>query len=149
MALGAMERFPELSIKIVGCGLKYFNPHKFRSKAMIEFSEPYEVPRELVEEYKTDKREAVSKLLKRIERRMRDVVFHADNYEELQSIYQARRFYISPEEEKNMSKTEINNLYKKFTEGYDQLQNEPEVRKLIHEIKHYRKEIKSIGIFDY
>lgn len=27
MALGAMLKYPELKIKIVGCGLKYFKPH--------------------------------------------------------------------------------------------------------------------------
>lgn len=68
MALGAMLKYPELKIKIVGCGLKYFKPHQFRSKAIIEFSQPYEIPNELVELYKVDKKEACGQLLKRIER---------------------------------------------------------------------------------
>jgi glycerol-3-phosphate O-acyltransferase/dihydroxyacetone phosphate acyltransferase len=30
---------------------------------------------------------------------MKEVTLHADNYEELQAIYLARRFYLSPDEE--------------------------------------------------
>lgn len=90
MALGAMQKYPDIKIKVIGCGLKYFKPHSFRSKCILEFSEPYEIPQELVEMYTADKKEACSQLLKRIERKMREVTFYADNYEELQSIYLAR-----------------------------------------------------------
>lgn len=67
MALGAMEKYPDLKINVIGCGLKYFKPYQFRSKAIIEFSEPYEIPQELFEEYKIDKKSACSKLLKNVE----------------------------------------------------------------------------------
>jgi len=51
-------------------------------------------------------------LLKRIERKMKEVTFYADNYEELQAIYLARRLYLHPDEEKKLTKEEINELYK-------------------------------------
>lgn len=44
MALGAMAEKPGLKVNIVGSGLKYFNPSKFRSRAVIEFGVPYEIP---------------------------------------------------------------------------------------------------------
>ena len=51
MALGAMARDPKCRIAVVACGLKYFKPHAFRSKVIIEFSRPYRIPTELVREY--------------------------------------------------------------------------------------------------
>lgn len=86
MALGSMLKFPNLKVNVIGCGLKYFKPHKFWSKAIIEFSEPYEIPQELVDLYKVDKKEACGQLLKWIERKMMEVTLHADNYSELKSI---------------------------------------------------------------
>jgi glycerol-3-phosphate O-acyltransferase / dihydroxyacetone phosphate acyltransferase len=90
MALGAMLKYPDLKITIIGCGLKYFKPHQFRSKAIIEYSTPYEIPKEMVELYKTDKKEACGQLLKQIEKKMKEVTLHAENYEELKSIFIAR-----------------------------------------------------------
>lgn len=56
--LGAMTKYKDAKIKVVACGLKYFNPSKFRSKMILEFSTPFEVDSNLVEEYQTDKRAA-------------------------------------------------------------------------------------------
>ena len=50
--------------------MNYFHPHKFRSRAVIEFGAPVDVPEELVELYKGgERREAVSRLL--------DIVYQA------------------------------------------------------------------------
>jgi glycerol-3-phosphate O-acyltransferase/dihydroxyacetone phosphate acyltransferase len=48
MALGAMAKDPKCKISIVACGLKYFEPHHFRSKVIVEFSRPYRIPVETV-----------------------------------------------------------------------------------------------------
>ena len=42
-ALGAMNTYSELEINLVPVGLKYFKPHQFRSKAILEFGEPFKV----------------------------------------------------------------------------------------------------------
>ena len=33
-----------MPVKLVPCGFNYYNPHKFRSKAILEFGPAYEVP---------------------------------------------------------------------------------------------------------
>lgn len=66
MALGAAVKYKK-RIFLQPVGLNYFKGHKFRSKVLIEFGVPLEVPKELVELYPTNKREAISKLLIRIE----------------------------------------------------------------------------------
>jgi len=81
MALGAMTKNCK-PIRIVPCGFNYFEVeifykevfwrlkkgHKFRSKAIIEFGTPYEVPQKLVATYLKDKKHAISSLLTQIEK---------------------------------------------------------------------------------
>ena len=67
MALGTMEKY-NVPVKLVPCGFNYYNPHKFRSKAILEFGPAYEVPMEMVELYRKDKKKAISILLSNLEK---------------------------------------------------------------------------------
>lgn len=50
--------------------MNYFHAHKFRSRAVVEFGNPIEVPRELVAQFKAgQRREAVGALL--------DIIYNA------------------------------------------------------------------------
>ena len=63
MALGAFAENPNCGVKIVPCGMNYFHAHKFRSRAVVEFGSPIEIPPELVEMYKRgERREAVAQV---------------------------------------------------------------------------------------
>ena len=57
-----------MPVKLVPCGFNYYNPHKFRSKAILEFGPAYEIPAELVELYRHDKKKAISILLSNLEK---------------------------------------------------------------------------------
>lgn len=83
MAMGAMARDPNCRISIIACGLKYFKPQKFRSQVIVEFSQPYRIPLDLVERYKKNKRDACGELLVEVERKMREVTLNAPSYKEL------------------------------------------------------------------
>ena len=64
MALGSLAANPESGLKIVPCGMNYFHAHKFRSRAVVEFGSPIEVPKELVDMYRNgERREATRQLL--------------------------------------------------------------------------------------
>jgi 1-acyl-sn-glycerol-3-phosphate acyltransferase len=52
MALGTLAENPDCGLKIVPCGMNYFHAHKFRSRAVIEFGTPIDIPPELVEQFK-------------------------------------------------------------------------------------------------
>ncbi|KAJ1673792.1 Glycerol-3-phosphate/dihydroxyacetone phosphate acyltransferase, partial [Spiromyces aspiralis] len=96
MALGAMSANPDLNIKIVPTGLNYFHPSKFRSRAVIEFGYPIEVPREMVELYKRGgdgKRRACNELLETISEALKNVTINTPDYETLQLIQAGRRLY--------------------------------------------------------
>ena len=67
MALGAMEKY-NMPVKLVPCGLNYYNPHKFRSKVLLEFGPAYEIPIELIELYRKDKHKAIAVLLENLQK---------------------------------------------------------------------------------
>jgi glycerol-3-phosphate O-acyltransferase/dihydroxyacetone phosphate acyltransferase len=86
MALGAMANDSTVKVKIVPVGLSYFHPHKFRSRAVVEFGSALDVPPELVEMFKeggSQKREAVSKLLDVIYKGLKTVTIRAPDYDTL------------------------------------------------------------------
>ena len=87
MALGAMANNPAVKVKIVPVGLYYFHPHKFRSRAVVEFGHAMDVDETLVELYKKggkEKREAVGKLLDVIYDALKTVTIRAPDFEMLQ-----------------------------------------------------------------
>lgn len=86
MALGAMANDPHVKVKIIPVGLSYFHPHRFRSRAVVEFGTALDVPPELVNMYKeggVQKREAVSKLLDYTYDALKTVTIRAPDYETL------------------------------------------------------------------
>lgn len=90
MALGAMANDPSVKVKIVPVGLSYFHPHRFRSRAVVEFGSAMEVPEQLVEMFKqggNSKREAVSKLLDLVYDGLKTVTIRAPDYDTLMVSY--------------------------------------------------------------
>mmetsp|Transcript_26571 Transcript_26571/g.26447 ORF Transcript_26571/g.26447 Transcript_26571/m.26447 type:complete len:378 (+) Transcript_26571:685-1818(+) len=143
-----MSKYKDTKIKVIACGLKYFNPSRFRSKMILEFSTPFEVDSKLVEEYQKDKRSACGKFLSHTEKKLRSVTFTAPNYRELKNIYLARRLYIPSSEIGNYSQEEINELYKRFFKGYQEMRKRPEVENLMEEVYEYGRDLKSLGVKD-
>ena len=83
MALGAMASNPDLRVRIVPVGLSYFHPHRFRSRAVVEFGAPIEIDRELVGMFGEGggkKREACGQLLEQIFEGLKSVTLRAPDY---------------------------------------------------------------------
>lgn len=95
MALGAMSNDPNCNVKIVPCGMNYFNAHKFRSRAVIEFGHPIEITQDLVKKYNSPEtnRESVKELLDTITTGLRAVTVNCQDYETLMVVQAARRLY--------------------------------------------------------
>lgn len=86
MALGAMASNPDLRVKIVPVGLSYFHAHKFRSRAVVEFGAPLDIPPELVTQFSQggkDKRAACGKLLDVIYEGLKTVTLRTPDFETL------------------------------------------------------------------
>jgi 1-acyl-sn-glycerol-3-phosphate acyltransferase len=52
IALGAMAKYPHRNVRIVPVGLNYFNGHRFRSRALVGFGDPIDIPKELCADYR-------------------------------------------------------------------------------------------------
>jgi glycerol-3-phosphate O-acyltransferase / dihydroxyacetone phosphate acyltransferase len=84
MALGALAANPDCNVKIVPCGMNYFHPHKFRSRAVVEFGDAIEVPPELLELYKKgERRDAINSMLQIIYQALIAVTVTAPDYDTL------------------------------------------------------------------
>jgi len=81
MALSSLASNPYLPLRIVPCGLHYTHGHKFRSKAGVQFGEPVQIPRYLVEMFKRgEEKEAVKELKDLVYHRLRDITLnHPDS----------------------------------------------------------------------
>ncbi|KAL7417092.1 glycerol-3-phosphate O-acyltransferase [Mrakia frigida] len=150
MALGAMQADPKLRVKIVPVGLSYFSAHKFRSRAVVEFGAPIDVPLELVAEFGKggkEKRAACGQLLEVIYEGLKTVTVRTPDYDTLVVIQAGRRLYRSPGQHPTLGQTvELN---RRFIEGYLHYQHEPRVVKLREHIITYNRKLRNLGLRDH
>ncbi|RHZ45378.1 hypothetical protein Glove_680g77 [Diversispora epigaea] len=150
MALGAMANNPNLDVKIVPCGLNYFHAHQFRSRAVVEFGSPIQIPSELVNKYRkdgTEKREACSKLLEIIYDGLKSVTVNTPDYDTLMVIQAARRLY-KPEHSK-LELTDVTELNRRFVNGYIKFKDDPRVQEMNRKVNSYNQSLKYFGLRDH
>ncbi|KIP09126.1 hypothetical protein PHLGIDRAFT_116689 [Phlebiopsis gigantea 11061_1 CR5-6] len=150
MALGAMVNNPDVKVKIVPVGMSYFHPHKFRSRAVVEFGHAMDVPETLVEEFKLGgchKREAVSKLLDLIHDGLKTVTIRAPDYDTLMLIQAARRLYVTPGQ--HLTLGQVVELNKRFLEAYVEFKDEPPVQRLREDVLKYNRILRDLGLRDH
>ncbi|KAF9169922.1 hypothetical protein BGX21_009592 [Mortierella sp. AD011] len=150
MALGALAANPSLDLKIVCCGLNYFHPHRFRSRAVVEFSDPLTVPPELVEMYRkggADKREACGKLLDTIYDTLKNVTLNAPDYETLMVIQAARRLYKPTHRKLQIS--QVVELNRRFLAGYLHFKDNSKVIETKDKVMHYNTQLRYHGLRDH
>ncbi|OCF30421.1 glycerol-3-phosphate O-acyltransferase/dihydroxyacetone phosphate acyltransferase [Kwoniella heveanensis BCC8398] len=150
MALGATAQNPDLNVKLVPVGLSYFHPHKFRSRAVIEFGPPQSVDPELVELYKqggAKKREACGKLLEQVHDGLRAVTLRAPDWETMQVIQAARRLYRIPGQ--HLTLGQVVELSKRFMEGYLNYKDEPKIIDLRQKVLAYNRLLRDMGLADH
>ncbi|KAF9914242.1 hypothetical protein BX616_008666 [Lobosporangium transversale] len=150
MALGALDANPSLDLKIICCGLNYFHPHRFRSRAVVEFGEPITVPPELVEMYRKggpDKRKACGKLLDTVYEGLREVTLNAPDYETLMVVQAARRLYKPPHQKLQLS--QIVELNRRFVAGFLHFKDNPKVLEVRNKVVHYNTQLRYHGLRDH
>ncbi|KIK59889.1 hypothetical protein GYMLUDRAFT_226942 [Collybiopsis luxurians FD-317 M1] len=150
MALGAMANDPNCHVKIVPVGFSYFHPHRFRSRAVIEFGSALDVPGEFVEMYKeggTQKREAVSKFLDLIYDGLKTVTVRAPDYDTLMLIQAARRLYKTPAQ--HLTLGQVVELNRRLLEGYTHFKDEPRIQKLRQDVLKYNRLLRDLGLRDH
>ncbi|CEH17773.1 GLYCEROL-3-PHOSPHATE O-ACYLTRANSFERASE 1 [Ceraceosorus bombacis] len=150
MALGAMAANPGLKVRIVPVGLSYFHPHKFRSRAVVEFGTPLDVPRELVGQFEKGgdgKREAVASMMDIVFDGLKSVTLRAPDYETLMFIQAGRRLYTPPGVHPSLSQVvEIN---RRMIVGYLKFKDDPRIQQLKANVLRYNKMLAYAGLKDH
>ncbi|KAF8475805.1 hypothetical protein BDZ91DRAFT_689485 [Kalaharituber pfeilii] len=148
MALGALAANPDCGLKIVPCGMNYFHAHKFRSRAVIEFGSPLEVPKELVEQYRRgERREAVKTLLEIIYNSLVSVTVTSPDFDTLMVIQAVRRLY-KPIHRK-LPLPMVMELNRRLVNAYTQYKDDPRIIKLRAHVTAYNRELRVLSLRDH
>lgn len=150
MALGAMASNPELRVRIIPVGLSYFHAHRFRSRAVVEFGSPIDVPKELVDLFRqggSSKRDASGKLLDIIYDGLKTVTVRAPDYETLMLVQAGRRLYKTPGQ--HLTLGQVVELNKRFIQGYLHFKDEPRIQALRKSVLDYNRLLRDLGIRDH
>ncbi|KAK9478759.1 hypothetical protein V1514DRAFT_330323 [Lipomyces japonicus] len=151
MALGTLDRDINCDLQIVPCGMNYFHPNKFRSRAVVEFGSPFTVPAELVELYRTGstgKREATQQLLELITNSLQTVTVTSEDYDTLMVIQAARRLY-NPPSQKRMPLSLVVELNRRLIAGYTQYKDDRRIIHLREAVTSYNKQLQDLGLLDH
>ncbi|KAL8921515.1 MAG: hypothetical protein Q9208_005669 [Pyrenodesmia sp. 3 TL-2023] len=148
MALGSLAANPESNVKIIPCGMNYFHAHKFRSRAVVEFGTPVEVPKELVDLYKNgERREATKQLLETVHQALVAVTVSSPDYDTLMLIQAARRLY-NPTGKK-LPLPMIVELNRRLVKGYSLYKDDPRIVNLQKSVNDYNKQLWLLGVRDH
>ncbi|PGH19350.1 hypothetical protein AJ80_03990 [Polytolypa hystricis UAMH7299] len=150
IALGTLAREPDCGLSIIPCGLNYFHPNKFRSRAVIEFGNSVQVHPDQIEAFKvggSSKRNAVGSLLETIQEALATVTHQAPDREMLMLTQATRRLY-KPLRMK-LPLSVVIELNRRLLKGYTQFKDEPKVLQLKKAISDYNRRLEALGIRDH
>lgn len=150
MALGALDYDPTCNVKIVPCGMNYFNAHKFRSRAVIEFGHPIEIEPELVKKYRNPEtnREAVKDLLEIISAGLKAVTVQCDDYETLMVVQAARRLYAGNFAQ-HLPLPLVVEMNRRLVLGYQTFKHHPKIAELKSKILQYNELLRQLSLPDH
>lgn len=148
MALGAMADSPHIDLKVVPVGMNYFHAHKFRSRAVVEFGQPIEIPTELVDMYKHGhRRDAIGQLLDTVYQGLAAVTVQTPDYDTLMLIQAARRLYKPTG--KKLPLPYVVELNRRLAMGYERYKDDPRIVQLSKAVKEYNKQLRYLNIRDH
>ena len=81
LALGTLEKFPDLDVQIIPVGVNYSNSDQFRSIAMIRFGQPI-IAQSYFSQYKNDLQTGIKVLTNDLKAQLIQHVVHIDNKED-------------------------------------------------------------------
>lgn len=150
MALGAMANDSGCKVKIVPCGMNYFNAHRFRLRAVVEFGHPIDISSDLVKKYQNPatSREAVKELLETVTTGLRAVTVNCADYETLMVVQAARRLYAGNFAQQ-LPLPLVVEMNRRLVLGYERYAAEPEIVALKAKILRYNRVLKHLYLPDH
>ncbi|SCV00605.1 LANO_0F07712g1_1 [Lachancea nothofagi CBS 11611] len=150
MALGCMSKHPEVNVQIVPCGMNYFHPHKFRSRAVVEFGNPIEITPELLQKYRESEtnKDAVKELLDKISGGLKAVTVTCPDYETLMVVQAARRLYAGHLSAK-LPLSLVIEMNRRLVKGYQTYREDPRIKQLKEDVLRYNANLRHFNIPDH
>ncbi|KAG0369152.1 hypothetical protein BGZ54_000204 [Gamsiella multidivaricata] len=149
MVLGYLAQHPSKSLRIIPCGLNFFNRHRFRSRFYADYGLPITVPDNLVTMYREGgeaKKKACTELLQIIHAAVEGLTLNAPNYDELRLYKATRRLYSTG---RKLSVPQKLELTRRFAKGYANLVMTPNMAALKRDINAYDRNLTQKGIRDW
>ncbi|KAK2591409.1 Glycerol-3-phosphate/dihydroxyacetone phosphate acyltransferase [Conoideocrella luteorostrata] len=148
MALGTLAESPNCGLKIVPVGMNYFHAHKFRSRAVVEFGTPFEIPAHLVDAYRNNqRREAIGQVIDTTYQALSAVTVSAPNYDTLMVIQAARRLY-NPTGKK-LPLPVVVELNRRLAMGYERYKDDERITSLSASVKNYNSQLRYLNLKDH
>ncbi|KAF9349839.1 hypothetical protein BGX26_011913 [Mortierella sp. AD094] len=149
MVLGYLAQHPSKTLRIIPCGLNFFNRHRFRSRFYADYGHPLTVPDRLVQLYREggeSKKRACTELLQLIHSAVEGLTLNAPNYDELRLYKATRRLYSTGMKLSVPQKLE---LTRRFAKGYASMAMTPSMAALKRDINAYDKHLSQHRIRDW
>lgn len=149
MALGTVASKPDCKVRVIPVGMNYFHAHKFRSRAVIEFGTPIEVPMELAKQFESrDKRRAaISEMLETVREGLMSVTVTTKDYDTLMVIQAVRRLYNTKGSKIPLPR--IVELNRRLVRGYERYKDDPRIVELKKEVIAYNAKLVALGLRDH
>lgn len=148
MALGTVASKPNCNLKIIPVGMNYFHAHKFRSRAVIEFGTPVDIPPELAQKFEgPGRRDAIGEMLESVRQGLISVTVTTPDYETLQVIQAVRRLYNSKGTKLPLPR--IVELNRRLVKGYERYKDDPRIVELRKEVVSYNAKLRAVGLRDH
>ncbi|KAL5615155.1 uncharacterized protein BROUX77_000992 [Berkeleyomyces rouxiae] len=151
MALGALAEAPDCGLTIVPVGMNYFHAHKFRSRAVVEFGPPIEVPSKLVNMYQNnERRDAIGQLLDTIYQGLSSVTVSTPDYDTLMLIQAARRLY-NPAGTfgKKLPLPVVVEFNRRLAKGYERYKDDERIKQLMGAVQDYNTRLRYLNLRDH
>ena len=144
LAVGARRK---VRMTLVPCGLTYMHRHRFRSQALLHFSQPIVIDDAWLAAYTASEAETVRRLTEHIAGELEKVTLNAPDWETLRFIHAARRLY-KPSSVRLTPGIYVE-LSRRFVERYLAVSDEPTVQTLRHDVENYQARLDLIGLQDH
>ena len=144
LAVAARRR---VRVTLVACGLTYMHRHRFRSQALLHFSEPMVIDGDWLRDYAASESDAVRRLTAHIAEALEKVTLNAPDWDTLRFIHAARRLY-KPTSVR-LSPGSYVELSRRFVQRYLKTADDPTVQRLREDVQNYQARLDMTGLKDH
>lgn len=137
----------QVRVTLVACGLTYMHRHRFRSQALLHFSEPIVVEGDWLTAYAASETDTVRRLTADIADALEKVTLNAPDWDTLRFIHAARRLY-KPTSVRLSPGTYVE-LSRRFVQRYLATADDPAVQRLREDVQDYQARLDMTGLRDH